>query len=57
MLWLSQLLAMKLFRMCLQNRDSNLLSSVYRVNANETISVDKELSPVLATQMNAMPRR
>ena len=27
------------------------------MNANETISVDRELKPVLSTQMNAMPKR
>ena len=57
MLWLLEMLAMKLFRMCLQYKDSKLLSSVYRMNANETISVDKELQPVLSVQMNAMPKQ
>ena len=57
MLWLIEMLAMKLIKMCLQYKDSKLLSSVYRMNANETISVDKELQPVLSVQMNAMPKR
>ena len=42
---------MKLVRLCSQYRDSELISSIYRMNVNNTISEDKELQPVLKSQM------
>ena len=46
-LFLLKTLVMKLVGQCNQFIASELLSSTYRVSANETISVDRELKPVL----------